>query len=887
MKLGLFLVALLWGAAYWLTQTRSKTVNHHLPELIAASGALAVATVAFFWQILLTPNHWMPAGGGDLAPFLYPNYRFAAAQLWQGVLPLWNPHLYSGTPFAADIQTGLFYPPNWLLFALGPNFSYESLEYLTIAHFWLAGFNMYLCLRWLDLPSPQPSPRGRGSFSYPPSPPGRGDGSEGSIDSPRPMGKGLGVRVHPLAALFGAIAFEFSDLFIVHFGNLNLIAVAAWLPLVFVLFQRSLSRQRVNLAMLSGAVLALATLAGHIQITLFILLALGWYALSELKPHRLSLRPNPTPALPFEGEGVSSPPDVGGIKGGLTPFGYLFITLMVMVGLSAMLLLPAYEMSRYTPRAELPYNEAARYSLPPIQLIGLLIPNYFGRDPALHWGPWDRVETGYIGILTLMLALMGLALSPQRLKYYFATLGCVALLLSLGGYSLVHGWLYALMPGFNQLRAPARFIFLLDFSLAALAAFGLQTLLSPLSELLEQRFQQIRRALTWGLGGLMVMALPLAYYAVLVTQDRDPTIFQRATSAATGAVIFSLIAAASLILLHLKPHRFLKPMRFGLTAIIILSLDLFTLGYNVDVGQTNPTEKFNHAEAIAFLKSDPSFYRIEVTTDVWHLWQPDTALIAGLYDVWGLYNPLTLADPTLYWSGAPPRNTGRYNFLGIKYIIASKAGAPGDGNIVPVFDQDPDINIYLNLDAANRLLFISQTTVVTSHEAAWEAIRRDEFNPTQTVVLESPSPLPSPSRSDLTSPQPSPSRSDLTSPQPSPSRSDLTSPQPSPSRRGSQVTTLALLQYNLAKIKVAIESDQAGYLVLADSYYPGWQATVDGQAAPIERANYAFRAVPVPAGAHTVEMVFRPMTWYLGLAISGLTALALVGWMSKNILKPL
>jgi hypothetical protein len=335
-----------------------------------------------------------------------------------------------------------------------------------------------------------------------------------------------------------------------------------------------------------------------------------------------------------------------------------------------------------------------------------------------------------------------------------------------------------------------------------------------------------------------------------VTQDRDPSIFQRATSAATGVVMFSIIITASLILLHYR-DRLTHYQPFGLVAIIILSLDLFTLGYNVDVGQTNPTEKFNHPAALTFLRSDPSFYRIEVTTDVWHLWQPDTALMERLYDVWGLYNPLTLADPTLYWSGAPPRNTGRYNFLGIKYIIASKAGAPGDGHIVPVFDQDSDINIYLNLDAANRLLFITQTTVVTSHEAAWEAIRRDDFNPTQSVVLESPS------------------------------------PQPSPSRRGSQGATLALLQYDLTKIKIAVESDQAGYLVLADSYYPGWQATVDGQAAPIERANYAFRAVPVAEGAHTVEMIFRPITWYLGLAMSGLTALVLVGWMSKNIFKPL
>ena len=60
---------------------------------------------------------------------------------------------------------------------------------------------------------------------------------------------------------------------------------------------------------------------------------------------------------------------------------------MITVGLAALLLLPAYQMSQYTPRAQLPYQEAARFSLHPAQLVGLLVPNYFGRDPALHWGP--------------------------------------------------------------------------------------------------------------------------------------------------------------------------------------------------------------------------------------------------------------------------------------------------------------------------------------------------------------------------------------------------------------------------------------------------------------------------------------------------------------------
>ena len=532
-------------------------------------------------------------------------------------------------------------------------------------------------------------------------------------------------------------------------------------------------------------------------------------------------------------------------------YSLFLLTLLITIGLSALLLFPAYEFSRYTPRAELPYEEAARYSLHPAQLVGLLIPSYFGRDPALHWGPWERVETGYIGIMALLLALIGAFLYPSRLKGFFIGLGLIALLLAMGGYTVLHGWLYAVMPGFDQLRAPARFILLLDFSLAVLAAFGLQALLQPLDESAIVTVRKLLKILTWSMGGLIVVAAPLSYFAMLVTQDRNPAIFNRAAGAAAGVAIFAFFTIAALIILHLIHSRWLREWQAGLVVITLIGLDLFTLGYNVDVGHTSPVNGFDHPAARAFLQADAGLYRIEVTTDVWHAWQPNTALLHGLYDVWGLYNPLTLADTTLYWSGAPPRSTGRYNFLGVKYIIASKAGAPADGNIVPVFDGDPDINIYLNQDALARALFVGQAIIVPNHDAAWEAIRADTFDPATTVILEEDQPPSPPPRLPASSSQPT--------------------------------STLSILQYDLHTITLAVATDQPGYLVLPDAYYPGWQATVDGQPEPIRRANYAFRTVYVPAGQHTVQFVFDPLIWKVGLVVSGLTcACGWVSWVAKS-----
>jgi hypothetical protein len=825
---GLVIVwALLYGVTRKLAASPFQGVTRlpfaWLAEVVAASGFLALAAVAFFWQLLFTADTWMPAGGGDLAPFLYPNYHFAAEYLRQGVIPLWNPHLYSGAPFAADIQSGLFYPLNLILFLLVPELTYEWLEALAIFHFWLAGTNMYICLRLLTPASPTPAEE---------------EQTAGLIGRP----------LRSLAAFAGALAFQFSDLFIVHFGNLNMIAVAAWLPLVFLLFHRSLLQNRPGLAAASGAVLAFATLAGHIQITLFILLTLALYTLwySGYSLHTSPLNPKPPGETDHPIRTIDHAPSLTSHASRFTPHVsrltfyvlYFTLTLLTTIGLSALLLLPAYEMSQYTPRAQLPYEEAARYSLHPVQMVGLLVPGYFGRDPALHWGPWERVETGYIGIMTLILALIGVLLSRGYFKGFLMGLGLLSLLLAMGGYSLFHGWLYAFAPGFDQMRAPARFILLLDFSLAALAAFGLNELLAPLTPAGQARLSALLKGLTWSLGGLLVVALPLSYYAMLVTQDRNPAIFNRAVGAASGVAFFAFFVIASLVALYIVCNYSLHEYIGGSLVILIIGLDLFMLGYNVDTGHTYPVAGFHHPEALAFLQNDPNLYRLEVTTDVWHAWQPNTALLNHLYDVWGLYNPLTLADTTLYWSGAPPRNTGRYNFLGIKYIIASKAGAPADGNIVPVFEADPQINIYLNQDALARVLFVGQAEVVADQAAAWEAIRAADFDPAQTVILE---------------------------------EGEALNTQPN--------SRLAILQYGINEVTVSVESDQPGYLVLSDAYYPGWQTFVDGQPEPIRRANYAFRAVYVPAGAHEVKFRFEPPIWKVGLAITGLTLLTLILWL--------
>jgi membrane protein YfhO len=80
------------------------------------------------------------------------------------------------------------------------------------------------------------------------------------------------------------------------------------------------------------------------------------------------------------------------------------------------------------------------------------------------------------------------------------------------------------------------------------------------------------------------------------------------------------------------------------------------------------------------------------------------------------------------------------------------------------------------------------------------------------------------------------------------------------------------------RVEMEAELSADGYVILVDSYDPGWKATIDGAPADLLRVNVAFRGVPVPAGRHRVAMRYRPGAVLWGLSASALswTVLALV-----------
>jgi hypothetical protein len=79
------------------------------------------------------------------------------------------------------------------------------------------------------------------------------------------------------------------------------------------------------------------------------------------------------------------------------------------------------------------------------------------------------------------------------------------------------------------------------------------------------------------------------------------------------------------------------------------------------------------------------------------------------------------------------------------------------------------------------------------------------------------------------------------------------------------------------RVVVRADASDRALLVLADTWFPGWRARVDGRDAPIVRTDQLLRGVVVPAGAHTVEFAYVPWSWRAGWIVSLVAAVALLG----------
>lgn len=95
-----------------------------------------------------------------------------------------------------------------------------------------------------------------------------------------------------------------------------------------------------------------------------------------------------------------------------------------------------------------------------------------------------------------------------------------------------------------------------------------------------------------------------------------------------------------------------------------------------------------------------------------------------------------------------------------------------------------------------------------------------------------------------------------------------------------------ILVHDPGRVEVSVKTDRPALLVLTDTWYPGWRATVNGAPARIYRADYLFRGVAVPPGDSVVRFEFKPLSFTLGLWISCVSFALAILWTAKRRLRP-
>jgi hypothetical protein len=649
---------------------------------------------------------------------------------------------------------------------------------------------------------------------------------------------GRAVELDWFPALLGALALQGSGFLVARVALFPSVVLAfswmgVWLWRAEVLVQRS----RLYDALCLGLSLGLGLLAGHAQTVFYGGLMLVAYLAFRVRQEA-----------------------AGQIKSVVHLVQLVALAFVLGVGLAAVQLLPTAELLMLSQRStSVDYDAAMTYSLWPWRLITFAAPDFFG-NPGRgdYWGYPNYWEgAGYMGVLPLLLAVeavLGWKRAGQRARssgiWFWVFVTAIALVLALGQYTPVFPFLFRHVPTFSLFQAPARWLALTTVALAALSALGARQW--PCGRRGQRRG---RLAAVVGmallLGGLAAprlargvsatfgpatarLGLFLAVAGVLALLRRDRPWWR---AAVVGFVAFDLLLFGWPLVPTVD-----RSLYHESTATAMWLEDepgpTARVYWPVDPKQPNSDYGAEYRVKFGYLAFD-SFG----PQDTEHWWQMREALLPNV----------GMLDGVLAVSNFDPLLVGRYvdllqaavesrsllQVMGATHVISDRPWVNGetvqDSKTATGEGLEPVVTLYRLPAALGRAWVVPAARIVSSEEAL-TALVDSAFDPAAEVLLEL-------------------------------SSGDQ---QPVPSTHSSPIS----IEYRVALhdapngVKMHVYVDVPGYLVVADTWYPGWQAKVNGEPVDILRANYGFRAIWLGAGKHLVEMAYRPVTVSVGAVIS-------------------
>lgn len=807
----------------------------------AAAVAFLVLSPAFF---LREEPGGLPPYGGDILVHVYPLLSLLAHGLHAGRPALWNYYAAGGYPLE-PYSALAFYPPVLLALLFLPVTG--ALAALYALYLAVLGVGTYLLAA--DLGQSRPA----------------------RLLAAVTLAQGGFVAAHAYA------------------GHIFELGAICPLPLAFLLLRRATLRHSPTAAVWCGAVMGLMVLAAGVQFLPFALaplplLALWHTGLRLITPHP----PSPSPASPA--------PPARGTRGALWPLAALGAASATALALSAVFALPFAEILPRTLRAgAVPLATATAQSLPWPGLTMLVAPDALGNAAAgAYWpagrsNPYFHEIYAYAGLLPLLLAPVALL---RRAAWPYGLLALGALLAMLGGNTPLYALLYHL-PGAGLFRVPARAGLTLDFALALLAGFGLDAL--P-----RGGWRRTLRALMPGVFIGLVALWALSTIAASAGHgDGIPAsaraLALHASARLVAGLLLGLAACVALAVASPPSHQSHPMRRRRAWTLVLPALALLDL-YTANGPLLRPTDPAAYYSAAAGILSprDP-VYRV-LAADI-----NTPAVPAGLcmvtracYDVqdaaplaleeyWQLSHPSIVrregrgvstgrdtavdVDPTFLrlfgvrtlYSAAPLRNAG---LVLADRLTSVRWSAPGGADWNVHRRRAPSL-VYRNRAALPRLFVAPGSISAGDDMDALALVRRPDIDLRRVVVL-------SPAGDGATGPT---------------GATDPTGPTgPLGAIQGAWAEWLAPDPDN-SLMASADGGTRGGYLVVDDGWSPGWTATVDGRAAPVLRADYLLRAVRLPPGRHTVRLVYAPLAYLLGTAITLATALALLGLAAYRVVR--
>ena len=649
-------------------------------------------------------------------------------------------------------------------------------------------------------------------------------------------------------ALVGSLSFAFSGFMIVFLGHPHT-NVVAWLPAFFLSAEWLLhKRDARNVAWVALAVTCQLT-GGHTETALYALTAGGVYFL-----------------LRAIGEAWQGRQWRGAAKR------LLLLALAVGLGfaLASVHLMPFLEWLQHS--AELRLRSGTEnlrsWSLGPkywvAGLVPALLPNVFGNptwpgEYRSFFPGWNYVEqTVYVGIIGL--ALAAAAVIHCRRDRHVRILTILAVV-ALGGALRVPvlDWVNHL-PLFN-IASVGRLRLIYTFCAAVLAGLGAQAVLERTG--LDSRLRSLGRVLTvMALLGIPALWAAYRYLIGLAAQAprlsygrATPQVIQQAYRLSNVSLYWPLlIALAGGGVCWLQGRRKLDRKAVQASLLLLLVLDLFAFG--IDYHATVRAEDmYPDTPALRQLKADPSLFRV-VATNVDFV--PNQSILHGLYDVRGLDFPIHrylqlckalggqdwLGYGILFTEQISPRLLSLFN---VKYVLTSSDLGADLLRRTRVAFADKGIRVYEVLECQPRAFVVHQVRIGTDESSTLRLVLDPAVDLSTEVVLEKAPPTSFLSSAAAASPD-----------------------------------STRVVLYEPNHVAIMTDTTAPGFLVLSDSYYPDWKASMDGVGTEIYQANYAFRAVYLPAGRHKVEFAYEPRSFRLASLVS-LGALLIVVAMATRL----